>query len=465
MVPYFPKQISTKATSIYLLSLATVSVLFLRYMMGLDFIIIGIGWVLIFFGLSHRYSHKWMEYDEKRFLRKLFITALVFRLAWVFISYIYYYIKTGIPFEFGAGDSIGYHSAAEWYVDIGWSNAMDRLNRTAISDRGYVLYLTVLYNLIGPNIIVTRILKALMSAYSCILIYRLAHRTFGTPAARIAGIFCCLMPNLIMYCGLHLKETEMLFLTILALERTDDLFRSKAISLWKVILVVVVALSLFTFRTVLGVSVIFAIMTAIVFSSQAVLSKWNRTVLIFWAVTGLLVMAGGTITNEAQSYWEQRDENQAAKRNYQVSKGVSWAKYATGAVMAPIMFVLPFPTMVDVDEQYNQQMINGGNYVRVFMGGFVLLALFSAIFVKRNWRDLSLIGTFVISYLGIICMSGFANSERFLLPGLPFLLLLSAYGVTLLNARNYKWVRAWFWIVPLFTIGWAVFKLGSRGIL
>lgn len=434
-------------------------------MLGLDFLIIGIVWVLLFFGLSSRFSRKWVDYDEKRFTRKLFITALLFRIVWVLFSYLYFIIKTGIPFEFSAADSFDYHACAEWYIDIGWSEASDRLALTPLSDRGYIIYLTGLYSIFGPNILITRFIKAILSAFSCVLIYRLARRNVGEPAGKLAGIFCCLMPNLIMYCGLHLKETEMLFLTIFALERADDLLRSKSVSVWKIIVVVLLTLSLFTFRTVLGVAVLFAILTALVFSSQSVLSRWNRTILIFWAVVGLLVMAGGTITNEAQGYWESRDENQVAKREHQMSKGVSWAKYATGAVMAPIMFVLPFPTMVDVDQQYNQQLMHGGNFVRNFLGGFVLLTLFSALFVKKNWRDLSMIGTFVVTYLGIICMSGFANAERFLLPGLPILLTLAAYGVTLLNGRNYQWVRVWFWIVPLLVVGWAVFKLGSRGIL
>ena len=434
-------------------------------MLGLDFLIIGIVWVLLFFGLSSRFSRKWVDYDEKRFTRKLFITALLFRIVWVLFSYIFFIIKTGIPFEFSAADSFDYHACAEWYIDIGWSEASDRLALTPLSDRGYIIYLTGLYSIFGPNILITRFIKAILSAFSCVLIYRLPRRNVGEPAGKLAGIFCCLMPNLIMYCGLHLKETEMLFLTIFALERADDLLRSKSVSVWKIIVVVLLTLSLFTFRTVLGVAVLFAILTALVFSSQSVLSRWNRTILIFWAVVGLLVMAGGTITNEAQGYWESRDENQVAKREHQMSKGVSWAKYATGAVMAPIMFVLPFPTMVDVDQQYNQQLMHGGNFVRNFLGGFVLLTLFSALFVKKNWRDLSMIGTFVVTYLGIICMSGFANAERFLLPGLPILLTLAAYGVTLLNGRNYQWVRVWFWIVPLLVVGWAVFKLGSRGIL
>lgn len=447
------------------MSLGAVSLIFVKYMLGLDFLIIGIVWVLLFFGLSSRFSRKWVDYDEKRFTRKLFITALLFRIVWVLFSYVYFIIKTGIPFEFSAADSFDYHACAEWYIDIGWSEASDRLALTPLSDRGYIIYLTGLYSIFGPNILITRFIKAILSAFSCVLIYRLARRNVGEPAGKLAGIFCCLMPNLIMYCGLHLKETEMLFLTIFALERADDLLRSKSVSVWKVVVVVLLTLSLFTFRTVLGVAVLFAILTALVFSSQSVLSRWNRTILIFWAVVGLLVMAGGTITNEAQGYWESRDENQVAKREHQMSKGVSWAKYATGAVMAPIMFVLPFPTMVDVDQQYNQQLMHGGNFVRNFLGGFVLLTLFSALFVKKNWRDLSMIGTFVITYLGIICMSGFANAERFLLPGLPILLTLAAYGVTLLNGRNYQWVRVWFWIVPLLVVGWAVFKLGSRGIL
>ena len=162
--------------------------------------------------------------------------------------------------------------------------------------------------------------------------------------------------------------------------------------------------------------------------------------------------------------WNGRTSNQALKRETQVRKGYDWAKYATGTVMAPMIFVLPFPTMVDVDEQYNQQLISGGNYVRVFLGGFVLIALYSALFVKRNWRNLSLLGSFEIAYLGIVAFSGFANSERFLLPGIPVLMVMAAYGVSLVSQRNYRWLKVWYWIVPLIIIGWAYFKLGTRGL-
>lgn len=449
---------------IYFISLAIVSIIFINHMMKIDFLIIGIAWILLFFLLSVRYTRKWADIPEKNYIRKLFFTALTFRIVWVLFSYIYYFIKTGLPFEFGSSDALAYHDAAIWMKEIGWSQTMDYLSTKSIADSGYPIYLTILYTIFGDSVLIVRILKAVLGAWSCVLLYKLASRNVGEEAGRMAGIFCCLMPNLIMYCGLHLKEIEMIFLTIAALERADNLLRTK-VTFWKVLLLAALVISLFTFRTVLGVTVIFAIGTSLVFSSSTMMSSWNRVVLITWAIIAIMVMAGGTIANEAQSLWEHRSENQTAKRDWQVRKGVEWAKYATGTVMAPMMFVLPFPTMVDVDEQYNQQLIHAGNFVKNFMGIFVIIAVFDAILRRKNWRDLSLLGSFVISYLGVICMSGFANSERFLLPGLPFLLIMAAYGISILDKSYFKWVKLWYWVVPVMVIGWAVFKLGSRGIL
>ena len=256
----------------------------------------------------------------------------------------------------------------------------------------------------------------------------------------------------------------MLFLLVAFFERTDYLLRSKKYSFFTVLLPVLLLVSLFTFRTVLGASCAFAFVTSLVFSRNAVVGRRKRVMLIAWGALAVVVLAGGAIVNELESTWNSRDANQESKRLEQTLRGNQWAKYATGAVMAPMIFVLPFPTMVDVDEQYNQQILSGGNFVRTFLGGFVLIAFFSALFVKKNWRDLSLIGSFVIAYLGIVSMSGFANSERFLLPGLPGLLIFAAYGLSLLNAKNYRLIKIWYWVVPLMIFGWAFFKLGSRGL-
>lgn len=466
MLSFFPKQIATKGIYLYLGALAAVTLFFIRHAMSLIYILMGILWVVGFFLLTAYCSRKWKDIPQKKLIINLTLVALGLRLAWVIFSFFFFVIKTGIPFEFDAADSIGYWEDGAWLSTEKWPIIKHYLydSRGTVSDSGYLFYLTYLYKFIGPNILVTRIIKCLWSTATVLLIYNLAKRNIGEEGGRLAAIMACFMPNLIFYCGLHLKETEMLFLVVAFLERADFLIRSRKYNVFTIAVPVLLALSLFTFRTVLGGAAIFSLATALVFTNSSVIGRGKRIMLIAWGVLAAATLTGGTILNESEGLWEERDSNQANKRLSQTARGNQWAKYATGTVMAPMMFVLPFPTMVDVDEQYTQQMLSGGNYVRNFLGGFVLIAVFSAIFITKNWRNLSLIGSFVIAYLGIVSTSGFSNSERFLLPGLPILLIMAAYGITLLNAKNYRFIKIWYWVVPVMAFAWAYFKLGSRGL-
>ncbi len=466
MIPFFPKQIATKAIYLYLGVLAIVSIFFIRHAMSIEYIIMGIAWVVGFFLLSNYCSQKWKDIPQKLLLRNLFLTALGLRIFWVFFSYIFFTIKTGIPFEFSAADALWYYEESTGNINTQWKDIWNYLfvDTATVSDSGYVFYLTILAKIFGENIILPRLINACFSAATIPLIYSLAKRNIGEEGGRLAAIFACFMPNLIFYCGLHMKETLMIFLMVTYLERADYLLRSRKYNVFTIAIPILLALVLFTFRTVLGAVAIFSFVTALVFTNTSVIGKTKRYMLIGWGLLAAITLTGGTIMNEIDGLIEQKDINQSNKRLMQSNKGNQWAKYATGTVMAPMMFVLPFPTMVDVDEQYNQQMLSGGNYVRNFLGGFVLIALFSAIFITKNWRNLSLIGSFVIAYLGIVSSSGFANSERFLLPGLPVLLIMAAYGVTLLNAKNYRFIKIWYWVVPVMAFAWAFFKLGSRGL-
>lgn len=165
---------------------------------------------------------------------------------------------------------------------------------------------------------------------------------------------------------------------------------------------------------------------------------------------------------EVEGYWERKEENVVKKRQEQTVRGNQWAQYATGAVMAPMVFVLPFSTMVNTD-QYGQQEKSGGNYVRNFMGFFAFLGVYEAL-RRRKWRDFALIGSFVFAYLGIVGLSGFSNSERFLLPGLPGLIMIWGYGISTLRAKTFKLLNPWCVVVVAMEVAWAYFKLGSRGL-
>ena len=466
MISFFPKIIANRGLTLYMISLVLVSVAFMSHAMDAVWFVLGIIEVSLFFLVSHKLTTQWKDMPQKLFVRKVFWLAFLLRVVWVVFSYFFYSYQTGSPFEYGAADSISYHGDAEWLAREPWTTTWNYLfvDRASYSDTGYCLYLTFIYKLIGPNVFVTRIIKAVWGSVLCVLIYKLTTRIIDEKVGKMAAVFAVLMPNLIIYCGLHLKETEMLLLIVFFLERADFAIRSRKITLWNVLIPVVLSGTLFLFRTVLGVVTLFSFLTALLFSPNHVMKKGRRVALILWVVGSVAILAGGVILNEVEELWLNRQTNQEVKREQQEIRGNRWAKYATGTVMAPMVFVLPFSTMVDT-EQENQTMLHGGNFVRNFMGAFVLLSLFSAIFIKKNWRDFALIGSFVIGYLGVISLSGFAGSERFLLPGLPCLIIFWAYGISGLNAKSYRFVKAWYIIVPIMEIGWAFFKIGSRGLL
>lgn len=467
MIPYFPKTIAYRAIVVYLISLAIVSVVFFRYMMLWGYILLGITWVTAFFTLTAKWSQEWRNVSSKTYVKYLFQAAVIIRLIWVVASYFVYIAWTGQPFEFDARDSGGYHYEAVWLAGSDWSMTWDYYFGSQFhgtSDVGYPLYLTIIYKIFGPVIIIPRIIKAFLSAYTCVLMYKLTTRTVNEDMGRLAGIMTCLMPNLVIYCGYHLKETEMIFLMVLFLERADYMLRAAKINFWNVLWPSLLALSLFFFRTVLGAAAGFALATAVLFSNTPSMKRGVRRItLVGWGILAVLVFGGGTIMTELESYWEDRGDNLAMRRYEQTVRGNQWAQYATGTVMAPMVFVLPFSTMVNVSQQYGQQAKHSGNYVRNFMGFFVLLALYEAI-RRKKLRDLVLPTAFVIAYLGVVSMSGFNNSERFLLPGAPPLILLWTYGIATLRKETFKLLVPWSVVVVLMEVGWAYFKIGSRGL-
>lgn len=466
MISYFPQKIANNGLLLYLLSLIVVSIAFMNYAMDIVWMVLGLVEVAMFFMLSNSLSRQWKVIPIQRYTMSVFWTAFGFRLVWVVFSYFFYTNQTGLPFEWGAADSLNYHYQAEWLADRPWATAWDNLfvNSDGVSDSGYVLYLTLIYKIFGVNIFFARILKAVWGGITCILLYKLVARSIDENVGRMVGVMAALMPNLIIYSGLHLKETEMLLLCVAFLERADYVLRAQKIKFWDVVIPLLFAGSLFLFRTVLGVVTLFSFVTALVFSPSRTVKKGRKVVVVLWVILAIIVLAGGTIMNEVESQWNERNTNQEQKRLEQTSRGNQWAKYATGTVMAPMIFVLPFSTMVDTNQQ-NQFVMHGGNFVRNFMGIFAIIALINALFIQKKWRDFSLIGSFIIGYLGAISLSGFSNSERFLLPGLPCLIVFWAYGISVLNAKSYKFVRIWYVVVPVMEIAWAYFKIGSRGLL
>ena len=476
-IPYnfVPNPITNQAIVVYFAVMITTAIAFSELFMTWYWWLFGIVSVVGFFYFSNKLTKQWANVHPKTFEHNLFWCTFLLRVAVMLFLYWFHDTMTGQPFMFHAADSIEYSHEAEWMAKtIREGHFEDYINYKfvqmhGVSDAGYPMYLGLVYLLSGDSIIVARLLKCLWSALSCVLIYRLGKRNFGESVGRMAAIFMMLEAHFSIYAGMHLKETEMIFLMLLFLERADAMLRSRNFNLRTVSVVVIVMASLFTFRTVLGLTAVFSVAMALLLSSKRVMSLGRRIVVLLVLGMSVLYFAGGRIMSEVEQIWELRDQNQDSRMSV-ITKTQSLAKYAGAAVFAPMIFTIPFPTMVETPNQETSRMLHGAMFTKNMMSYFTIMAIISLLFPLipgfNKWREHILVGVFLIAYLVILVFSAFAHADRFHLPALAIEILFMAYGVSLCRIPQLqKWYKYWVALMFFAVIAWNWFKLAGRGMI
>ena len=453
----------------YLLALLVISIAFREHALQLKWMLWGIGEVLFFFVLTTVFYPRWKDDDPKKFWHKVFWTALVIRVVYAFVMCYYYYWETGIGFEYGAGDSRWYHDTGVYLSrclkqgHVAYIFRFLNYYTMGYSDQGYVLWLTLLYSIFGHNWLVPRLFKALMSAYICIAVYKLGARTFGERTGRLAAVMCVFMPIFVQMAGLHTKEMEMVFLSILALERMDYLIRSKKYTFWNILVPILLTGLTFGFRTIIGMCLIFAFLVFVILSSKDLVSKKGKIITIASTLVVFLAFLFSPVGREMKiiHYLKFRDLSYQTER-YD-SLGLKHNELAHSKYLAPGAFVLPLAPMVEESPDHNK-MIHGSTYVKNFLAFFAMLAIVMAI-RQRKWRDFSLIGAYELSYLAIIMFSFAANSERYHEPAIPLIVLMAAYAMTHLRHKDLKLFYVYCGVLFVALVVWNWLKLSARGLV
>ena len=462
------RYISAFGIGVYLIALITISLAFRNYALETKWIFWGICEVLFFFVLTSVFYPRWKLDDPKRFWRKVFWVALALRVAYVIFSYYYYYAQWGYPFD-KPGDAVGYYNRSVYLSrflregDIGF--IFDYLNKYTMgfSDRGYMIWLTVIHAIFGPNLLVERFLKALMSAYLCIVLYKLTSRTFGERTGRLAAVMCVFMPILIQICGLHTKETEMIFLSMLALERMDYLIRSKKYTVWNILFPILLTGLTFGFRTVIGMCLIFAFLVFIVLSPSELVSRKGKIITLSATGVILLLFLFTAIGNEMEIYYRLNFSGSDYLSKKYESMGLEYNELAKSKYLFPGGFVMPLSPMVKVAPRHNK-MLHGSTYVKNFIAFFAMLSIIVAIRQKK-WRDFSLVAAYELAYIGIVMSSFTSMSERYHEPAVPLILVMAAYAMTHLRRKDMKYFYAYCGVLLVALFVWNWLKLASRGLV
>lgn len=463
------RHISIIGIGVYLLALITISLVFNDYALQLKWVLWGMGEVLFFFVLTTLFYPRWKNDDPKHFRRKVFWTAIGIRALYAFLICYYYYYQTGKAFEYNVADGIWYHrtgvhlSRAVRQGYIRYVFQYLRAYTMGFSDQGYTLWLTLIYTIFGPNLLTPRLFKALMSAYLCIVVYKLGTRTFGERTGKLAAVMCAFMPILVQICGLHTKEMEMIFLSLLALERMDYLIRSKKYTVWNIAFPILLTGLTFGFRTIVGMCLIFAFLVFIMLSTNELVGKKGKIISVSAIVLVFFVFLLTGIGNEMRIIYRLRFVDLNVKTEKYEALGFKHAELAHSKYLAPGAFVLPLAPMVEESPEHNK-MIHGSTYVKNFLAFFAMLAIVVA-FRQKKWREFSLIGAYELSYLAIIMLSFAANMERYHQPAIPLLVLMAAYAMTHLRRKDLIlfYVYCGLLYVALFVWNWL--KLSARGLV
>jgi len=462
---YLPLYFTKNAVISFFIVLSLCLLIYRNNIMPYTWIGFSILEVIGFFYFARTLSQRWQLIGVVEYRIKLFVFAFFLRLLWVVFSYFFFNYHTGQPFAFNAADELIYHQGGKNLAYYGLGNVDTFYWGAGISDRGFFFYLGIIYSLFGDYVLIPRIINAFLGAIVAILVYNIGKRNFGEHAGRIAGIFATLLPNLIYYTGLHLKEPVMVFMLMAFIDRIDYLLHGNKISTTNLLIIGLLGASMFYFRTVLALSAIFALFSALIFSNKLAINWMNRIMVSIWFLVVIWFFLSARIQGEISYYFQGQDQ-QATNMQFRadIKEGNKLATYGTTVVFLPLMFAAPFPTLVNIDIQKQQMLLSGGYFIRNVYAFFVILALVILIKRKMIRRHIFLL-SFTFSYLFILAKSSFAISERFHLPVVPFLLILAAFGITQINKKYKKLFIPYLVMIVIIIIGWNWFKLAGRGAI
>ena len=476
-----PKWIFTRAIQYYFLVLAVASLLFYSHHLDFGWIIIGTIEILFFFGYGSTLIKDWREErmrSVRAFERNIFRYGLLFRLLAVMAIYIGFMIFYDNAFGFEDADATFYEEVGNDLASSlrsgGFVEKWNAYYQTIdLSDMGYFTFLSFIYYIFEGSyaVLIPRFINCFVSAYTVVLIYRLAKRNFGEQVGRIAAIFVMLWPNFWFYCGTQLKEPWMVFLFVLYAEQSDQMLRSRQFTAWKVVPLFLLVGLMLTLRTPLALVMILALLFAMVMSSSRVVGWGKRVIVGILSVALLVVTMGNRMEEQARELMNQaRSGQQEENMEWRTRRdnGNSFAKYASRSVFAPLIFTIPFPTMVETPQQYDLKIVNGGNFCKNIISGFTIFALIGLL-LSGDWRNHLIPLAAMLGYLVVLALSTFAQSERFHQPAVPFEMMFAAYGIVYLvhhpRRKQYlQWASMWYIGIVAVCVAWQWFKLAGRGM-
>lgn len=446
-------------------------VFFPEYVMPLLILFAGFATILAFFIGLFLYHQNWIQTSFIQ--QKLFLHSLLYRLIGIMAMYALTssFDPSNVPFDIDAIDSINYHVSGQKVAEA--LERGDDIFRVLSgfwkgkSDYGFSIVIGFLYYIFGAFPLIIQIFNALLGSLTVVRVYQITRYIYDEKRARLAGILMMLMPTLLWFSAMLLKETLLIFMIVNVAYLVIRFIYQRS---WRIpVLMVMMFLVAFTlyFRTFMAPLLLTCIVLQLIFLKTT--KKLQRTGAIIVAI--LLIYGSYHIVDQlgmgesidsvveaSQSQFENELTNSAQTR------GISYTK----ALVAPLLIggaiVTPFPSLLDFERaqlgiysHFHNEIVRNILYFFVFFGLFRIW--------KHRKKGTIFIASFAIGYILILAVSGVSFQDRFQVLALPFLIIFMADGITTPYPKKISHWKIYLLCIFVAILAWNLFKLSNRGLL
>ncbi|QKX03913.1 hypothetical protein HN014_02990 [Aquimarina sp. TRL1] len=439
--------------------------------MPLPILFTGVGIIVFFFLGVYAYNKSWKH--QPHFKQSIFMHSLLYRLLGVLGMYwlTMLYDPANLPLEISASDSWNYHYSGVIVANAihGGDDIFEQLSYfwKSEADYGFSILIGTLYSFLGKNILVIKIFNALIGAFTVVRIYQITAFAYDEKRARLAGVITMLMPPLLWFGGIFLKETVLIFLIVNTAYYTTKIINQSRFLLLYVLIILCHFGVVFYFRTILAPLLFCCVLMQLVFYK----TKKKRYRFFSGLITAIFIAGSIYVVNTLSMDKHLEPLIEASKNQFGTelstaskNRGITYA----AALIAPLLIVgaiiTPFPSVLDFEEaqlgiyaHYQNEIIRNSLYFFVFLG------LYRA--VKLRNRETIFILSFSIIYIVILAISGISFQDRFQILSLPFLIVFMSDGIIADHKRKKQQWILYLGFIFLAIFMWNVFKLSNRGLL
>lgn len=427
---------------------------------------------LMFYAFKNYYS-----YQDHIFKKKIFVLSLYIRIFIVLLMYILFYYITGTEFDVEAKDALFYHnSAINIYKSI-YEGSFEISSlligyRFYFDDSGYPIFLALLYLVTDGSVLFVRLFQAFLSSYTVILVFNLGQEIWDKRVGKNSAILMMAFQPIVFFAGLHLKETIMIYFTLLFLLYV---YRSvnTGFTFQRVSIIVISIVAMLSLRTVLGAVSIVSFIIYIVLNIRLRFVR-NTFLLFLVLISVFLLLTYLSVYDEVNAKFAaylflDRELGLTGGRNIEniISKGQSFAANISTPFIFLQSIVAPYPSMVKTNISFYNQTLQwyyiGGLFIWNYISFFVYYGLY--ISIKERFINNSILLIESLLYTFSLIFSMYILSIRYNMIKIPILFFFAGIGLSYLTKKTFSVFIIYSIIITIIIIIWNYVKLGGRGLL